>query len=108
MNLTGEDGDNERNEEAYTELIQFLGDKGLSLIMREAADKGRKTINILREHYAGKEKPRDISFLVVVFTNGPGDPNSIPGRVIPKTEKCYLMPPCLTLGIIRYVSRVKE
>ena len=30
-----------------------------------------------------------------------------PGRVIPKTHKWYLMPPCLTLRIIRYGSRVK-
>ena len=41
-----------------------------------------------------------------VFTNGLGDWGSIPRRVIPKTQKWYLMPPCLTLSIIRYVSRV--
>lgn len=37
-----EDGnDNERNEEAYVELVQFLYDKSnLSLITREAADNG--------------------------------------------------------------------
>ena len=29
------------------------------------------------------------------FTNSPGDLGSIPGRVIPKTEKWYLMLPCL-------------
>ena len=38
-----------------------------------------------------------------VFANGPGDLGSIPGRVIPKT----LIPLCLTLSNIRYVSRVK-
>ena len=32
---------------------------------------------------------------------------SIPGRVIPKIQKKYLMPPCLTVSIIRYRSRVK-
>ena len=42
-----------------------------------------------------------------VFTNGPGDWGSIPGRVIPKTLKWYLIPPCLTLSIIRYGSKVK-
>ena len=42
-----------------------------------------------------------------LFANGPGDLGSIPGRVIPKTQKWYLMPPCLTLSIIRYGSRVK-
>ena len=31
------------------------------------------------------------------FANGPGDGGSIPDRVIPKTSKWYLMPPCLTL-----------
>ena len=43
-----------------------------------------------------------------VFTNGLGDLGSIPGRVIPKTlNKWYLIPPCLTLSNIRYVSKVK-
>ena len=43
-----------------------------------------------------------------VFTNCPGDRGSIAGWVIPKTFiKWYLIPPCLTLSIIRYVSRVK-
>ena len=43
-----------------------------------------------------------------VFVNSPGDRGSIPGRVIPKTfKKWYLIPHCLTLSIIRYVSRVK-
>ena len=38
-----------------------------------------------------------------VFTNGPGDRGSIPGRVILKTLKMVLD----TFSIIRYVSRVK-
>ena len=42
-----------------------------------------------------------------VFANGLGDRSSIPGQVIPKIQKWYLMPPCLTLSIIRYGSRVK-
>ena len=43
-----------------------------------------------------------------VFTNGLADLGSIPGRVIPKTfKKWYLIPLCLTLSHIRYVSRVK-
>ena len=42
-----------------------------------------------------------------VFTNVPEDLGSIPGRVIPKTLKWYLIPPCLALSNIRYVSRVK-
>ena len=45
--------------------------------------------------------------LARAFANGLGDRGSIPGQVIPKTQKWYLISPCLTLGIIRYVSRVK-
>ena len=40
-----------------------------------------------------------------VFDCGPGDRGSISGWVILK--KWYLIPPCLTLSIIRFVSRVK-
>ena len=49
----------------------------------------------------------DIGLAVRVFASGPGDLGSIPGRVMPKTQKWYLMPPCLTLSNIRYGSRVK-
>ena len=42
-----------------------------------------------------------------VFVNGPGDLGSIPGCVIPKTLKMVLIPSCLTLSNIRYISRVK-
>ena len=43
-----------------------------------------------------------------VLATGPGDRGSIPGRVIPKTQKkWYSMLPCLTLSIISYGSRVK-
>ena len=60
-NLNGDETDTERNEEAYNELIQFLDDKSLPLIMREASDNGKEALRILRDHYAGKGKPRIIS-----------------------------------------------
>jgi len=43
------------------ELIQFLDDKSLSLVMRDAADDGIKALEILRQHYAGMGKPRIIT-----------------------------------------------
>ena len=43
-NLNGNETDTERNEEAYNEMIQFLGDKSLSLIMRETSDNGREAL----------------------------------------------------------------
>ena len=48
----------------------------------------------------------DFGLVVRVFSNGPGDLGSIPGRLILKTKK--MMPPCLTLSILRYGSRVKR
>ena len=37
-----------------------------------------------------------------VFPTGPGDKSSIPGRVMPKTQKWFLMPPCLTRSFKKY------
>ena len=48
-----------------------------------------------------------ISMRVRVFANGQGDLCLFPGRIIPKAQKWNLMPPCSTLNIIRYGSRVK-
>ena len=42
-----------------------------------------------------------------ISLRSPVDRGSIASRVIPKTKKWYLMPPWLTLSIIRYKSRVK-
>ena len=43
-----------------------------------------------------------------VFANGPEDPGSIPGRVIPKIKNWYFEPPCFALSTIRQGSRVKR
>ena len=51
---------------------------------------------------------RLISLVGRVLANNPGDQVSIPSQVIPKSLKWYLIPTCLTLIIIRYVSRVKR
>lgn len=45
----GEDEDKERKALVCVELIRFLDDKSLSLVMREAADDGRKALKILRD-----------------------------------------------------------
>ena len=56
-----EDVDEENNAEEYAELIQFLDDRNLSLIMRDATDDGRKVLKILRNHFRGSSTPRIIS-----------------------------------------------
>ena len=49
-----------------------------------------------------------IGIIVRVFANGSGYRGSIQGRVIPKSQKWYLMLPRLTLCIKRYGSRGKR
>ena len=50
----------------------------------------------------------DIGLAVRVFANRPGDLGFNPRSSHTKdSKKWYLMPPCLTLSIIRYGSRVK-
>ena len=58
---SGTDVDADKNAEAFAELIQFLDDKSLSLVMRDAMDDGKKALEILRQHYASSSKPRIIS-----------------------------------------------
>ena len=64
--LPSEAIDNNKNEEAFSELVQFLDDTSLGLIIRDARDNGRKALEILREHYAGTGKPRIISLYTVL------------------------------------------
>ena len=47
--------------EAYAELIQFLDDRSLALIMRDCKDDGRKALSALRQYYMGTGKPRVMS-----------------------------------------------
>ena len=42
-----------------------------------------------------------------VFVNGPGDRGSIQVESYQRFKKWYLIPLCLTISIIRYLSRVK-
>ena len=51
----------EKKATVFAELLQYLDDKSLSLVIRDARDNGRKTLTILREHYLSKGKPKVIS-----------------------------------------------
>ena len=53
--------DEAKNADAFAEIVQYLDDRSLSLIMRDAKNNGRRALEILREHYLGKGKPRIIS-----------------------------------------------
>ena len=52
--------DEERQADAFAELVQCLDDRSLSLVMHDARDDGRKALEILRQLYQGKGKPRVI------------------------------------------------
>ena len=84
-NLNGDETDMERNEEVYNELIQFLDYKSLSLIMREASDNGREALRILRDHYAGKGKPRIISLYTELTSLRKGQNEGVTDYII-RTE----------------------
>ena len=51
----------EKNATIFTKLIQYLDNKSLSLVTRDAQDNGRKALTILKEHYLSKGKPKVIS-----------------------------------------------
>ena len=53
--------DAEKNAEVFAALVQFLDDKSVSLILRDAKNDGRAALKILRDHYKGSSKPRIIS-----------------------------------------------
>lgn len=53
--------DQDKNETVFAELIPFLDERSLSLIIREDKDDGRNAFKILRELYAGSSKARVIT-----------------------------------------------
>ena len=66
--LTADTPSTEKNAQVFAELIQFLDDRSLSLVIREAKDNGKKALDILREHYIGTSKPRIISLYTELTT----------------------------------------
>ena len=57
---TEEDITDKQIETAYTELIEFLDERSLTLGIRETKEKDRQAWKILQEHYA-TSKPRIIT-----------------------------------------------
>ena len=51
----------DQNAEVFSSLVQVLDDKSIGLIMRDAPNKGREAMAILKDHYAGANKPRIIA-----------------------------------------------
>ena len=51
----------DKREEAFSELVQCLDERSLNLIIRDADEDGRKAMDILRQHYAGRGTQRVLS-----------------------------------------------
>ena len=58
--------DTEKNETCFAELIQYLDNRSLGLIMRDGKDDGRRSLKILCEHYAGSGKPHIIALYTIL------------------------------------------
>ena len=56
-----EAADIEKNKKVFATLVQFLDNQALKLIIRDAKNNGRHSLQILRDHYLGSTKPRVIS-----------------------------------------------
>ena len=59
--VTADEPTAEKNAQVFAELVQLLDDTSLSLVIRDAKDKGKEALAILRNHYLGSSKPRIIS-----------------------------------------------
>ena len=52
------EADTGKNEKAYAELVLWLDETSLSIIMNDAKDRGRDALRLLRDQYRGSGKPR--------------------------------------------------
>ena len=50
----------------------------------------------------------NISLIILIVAIGPSDQGSIPSRVIPKTQKCYLMSPCTQYYKVRIKVKMEQ
>ena len=78
----------DNNELAYAEICQFLDETSLSLVMRDARNDGRCALKILREHYAGRSKPRIITLYTQLTSLGKEKNESITEYIL-RAEKSF-------------------
>ena len=71
-----------KNIDAFAQLIQCLDDRSLFLVMRDAKDDGRKALQILRNHYMGKSKPRVLALYTQLTSLQKGHAESITDYVL--------------------------
>ena len=66
-----------KNAEVFAQLAICLDDRSLSLIIRDGKDDGRKSLDILNEHYLSKGKPKVISLYTELTSLKKGDNENV-------------------------------
>ena len=72
----------DKRERSFAELVQFLDDRSLNLVMRDANDDGRAAMAILWDHYAGTSEQRILSLLMTLTTVVKGEDELLTDYVI--------------------------
>ena len=81
-----DDTTEEKNAQIFALLVQFLDDKSLSLIIRDARDNGTRALEILTDHYVGNSKPRIIALYTELTTLRMAPEESVTNYII-RAEK---------------------
>ena len=72
----------EKNSRIFAHIVQFLDDTSLNLIIRDAKNDGRRSLEILREHYLGSSKPRIIALYTELCSMKIGESESVTDYLI--------------------------
>ena len=84
--LSDDNPDAEKNANGFAELVQCLDDRSLTLIFRDAKDDGKRSIEILRQHYLGQSKPRILSLYTELTSISKNSDESVTDYVL-RAEK---------------------
>ena len=74
--------DEELNADAYCSLAPLLDNVSLGLIFRDCKNKGRESLQVLREHYIGKGRPRIVSLYITLTSLKKADTETVTEYII--------------------------
>ncbi|KAL6461078.1 hypothetical protein MHYP_G00310440 [Metynnis hypsauchen] len=74
--------DDELNADAYCALAPLLDNVSLGLIFRDTENKGRESLQVLREHYIGRGRPRIVSLYITLTSLKKADTETVTEYII--------------------------
>ena len=74
--------DDKLNADAYCALAPLLDNVSLGLIFRDTKNKGRESLQVLREHYIGKGRPRIVSMYITLTSLKKADTETVTEYII--------------------------